>query len=121
VPPTAQTYKLAVTAHGEHIAKSPYTIVAKGGAAAAKSTVDTWSFTVRARDSVGEPVGEGDDEVTAELRLPSDPSFSKVCSVRDLGTGDYLVSVFLPQRGEFEVHVSLSGSALPGSPFKISN
>ena len=78
------------------------------------------TIKVVAKDKQGKQLSKGGDEVEAKLVQTDSQGPPVTGKAIDHGDGTYSVSVTPQTVGEYELHVTLAGSHLKGSPFQYS-
>ena len=77
-------------------------------------------FTILSRDRYGNTVRSGGNEFRAEVHVKGPYEKDVVpCSVTDEGNGVYEGSYTVQIGGRHELHLSMRGQALAGSPFEL--
>ena len=140
IPTVSGSYAVSVTLNGEHVAASPYMVIASVPRASAAHSVvhgaglhstvagELTSFDVSFSDKHGSPAAAED----LVLELEALPHFKRstepppmggliFCGVAGGSDGQQTASYSVRRAGDYELSVKLreSGGALPGSPFAL--
>lgn len=113
-PSAAGKHKVDVKHKGKHIKDAPFTVVVKAGADGTHSVIESYQFTIRAKNKQGEDKTEGGDSFGVEVAGPDGKVTT--ASVNDLKNGSYVAVYSLAGKGEHKVHVKLNGRDIAGSP-----
>jgi len=113
--------------HGKHtvyvnlknnaVAKSPYTVNVKEGAAHEFTFVEKFQFTIRTKTKSNNFKTVGGETFTVSIRGPNGEIPSEHIDIHDLKNGSYLVNYSLPTPGDFVVSVKLNDHDVQGSPY----
>eukprot|EP01119_Soliformovum_irregulare_P021577 TRINITY_DN7213_c0_g1_i1.p1 TRINITY_DN7213_c0_g1~~TRINITY_DN7213_c0_g1_i1.p1 ORF type:complete len:1482 (+),score=340.98 TRINITY_DN7213_c0_g1_i1:64-4509(+) len=124
-PKKAGEYAISVLFDGTHITGSPFPVQAGAGVTAPSqceahgsglnhATVgNSAEFSIRSRDEYGNPRTVGGD--LYRIVIPK----SRI-QVRDNSDGSYKVTYQAVEGGQVEMHVTLHGTHIRGSPFKLN-
>jgi hypothetical protein len=127
-PTYAGEYTVAISVFGEHIHESPFALIvapaeahafhskAFGAGLARALCADEATFIVAAHDRFGNQLWTGGDDVRASLQQGSSAT---TCLVRDNNDGLYGVGYVNVGKGCHDLHVSINGIAIQGSPFAV--
>ena len=90
-----------MTLKDAHVAKSPYNIRVDSGAFHGNTLIKEYRFVVetRTRENKVKPVGGESANFAVAVEGPGAPK----AHLEDLGTGEYLVSFALPNKGQYKV------------------
>ncbi|PRP88073.1 hypothetical protein PROFUN_04164 [Planoprotostelium fungivorum] len=110
-----------VLMNGDHVADSPYHVFVDEEADNDASGLENFQFVIRAKRKDGQPKPKGGDRFAVKI-FPADKEAEPLEDVkfRDLGDGRYKVVYNLPGSGEYNVHITLNGKHITGSPWKQS-
>ena len=75
---------------------------------------------LQTRDSKGEDVVESGANVRGRIINPSTDSEGSECEVNDLDDGRYEISFNNPRIGKYQLHITINGVGICGSPFTIN-
>jgi len=112
----------------DHVKNSPIDILIAAGTDASQCTahgpglepggLDTHPahFTIQARDKKGNPIKEGGDPFKVEVMGPSGPI---PVDMKDNGDGTYAVAYNPDAAGLHDIAVTLNGTPIKGSTFKV--
>jgi len=113
--------------HGKHtvyvnlknnaVAKSPYTVNVKEGAAFENTFIEKFQFTVRTKTKTNNFKTVGGETFTVTITGKGGEVPSELIDTHDLGNGLYNVNYSLPSPGDYLVSVKLNGHDIQGSPF----
>jgi len=113
----------------EHVKNSPVDIVMEAGTDPSSCTAfgpgleagnkDTHPavFTIQARDKKGNPIKEGGDPFKVDIQGPTGPI---PCEVKDNGDGTYSCKYQPDAAGQHDVAVTLNGTPIKGSTFRVN-
>jgi len=110
-PNDAGKHRVDVTLKGQPINKSPYTVMIKEGADDQTSIIESYSFVIQAKSKKGQNLKKGGDKFKVTI---SGPSGNVPVDLKDLGTGQYLVTYKLPGPGKYVIHVTVDDKPLKG-------
>jgi len=113
--------------HGKHtvyvnlknnaVAKSPYTVNVKEGAAFENTFIEKFQFTVRTKTKTNNFKTVGGETFTVTITGKGGEVPTELIDTHDLGNGCYHVNYSLPAPGDYMVSVKLNGHDIQGSPF----
>jgi len=106
-------HKVRVGLRGKPVAKSPYTVNVKQGAAWEHSMIERYQFTVRSKTKANQDKKVGGELFSVSIDGPE----SVLPAVKDLLDGTYVVDYTLPVPGSYTLSVKLNGHDIVGSPF----
>jgi len=117
-PKEPGTHKIHVTLKEKPISNSPYTVHIREGADPSHTFIESYTFTIRARNTKGVNKKEGGDPfnvvITGSSGQVRDVKFT------DVGDGTYNVAYKLPAPGQYKIEVTLFGTHIKGSPWSQS-
>jgi len=115
------------TVHGKHtvyvtlknnaVAKSPYTVNVKEGAAYENTFIENFQFTIRTKTKSNSFKTVGGETFAVTIAGPEGNIPSERINITDLNNGVYNVSYSLPSSGSYLISVLLNGQNIQGSPF----
>jgi hypothetical protein len=121
------TVNYSPTEHGKHtvyvtlknnaVAKSPYTVNVKEGAAYENTFIENFQFTIRTKTKSNDFKTVGGETFAVGIKGPQGDVPAELVHVTDLGNGVYNVNYSLPTRGDYMISVLLNGHNIQGSPF----
>ena len=93
-----------------------YTQLTGKGADSDHTCIDSFSFTIIARNKKGELHKKGGDPFKIDIAGPGKPE----PKLADNGDGSYTVKYSLPEPGTYQVSVTLHGKHIQSSPWEQS-
>ena len=106
-------YELNVKYGDDNVDAAPYQVTCKNGAKPEKTIVSKWSFTITARTADEELVDEEEDDFQVKIDGPVEVE----AKVKPLGKGKYRVTYKPSKEGQYNIHITLGGVPIVGSPF----
>jgi len=119
-PTDAGKHTVYVNLKNNAVAKSPYTINVKEGAAHENTFIEKFSFNVRTKTKSNNFKTVGGETFNVTINGPAGQVPAEFVDVHDLGNGIYNVNYSLPNPGDFKISVKLNDHDIQGSPFSQS-
>jgi len=119
-PTDAGKHTVYVNLKNNAVAKSPYTVNVKEGAAHENTFIEKFTFSVRTKTKSNNFKTVGGETFAVAIAGPHGPVAAELIDTHDLGNGIYNVNYTLPAPGDYKVSVLLNGHDIQGSPFNQS-
>uniref|UniRef100_A0A6B2L541 Calponin-homology (CH) domain-containing protein n=1 Tax=Arcella intermedia TaxID=1963864 RepID=A0A6B2L541_9EUKA len=114
-PKDAGAHDIAVTLDDVPIKGSTFHVDIKPGAWAKNTFLKDFSFVVQTRDKRNVDLKTGGQQVGVEIKGPKGPVNAKLHDNKD---GTYTVVYDIKDKGDYNIHVTVDGDHVKGSPFK---
>jgi len=109
--------QIEVLMNGAHVGQSPFHVFVDEEADPDASGLENFQFIIRAKRKDGVPKPKGGDQFNVRI-FPTEGEEVQDVKFRDCGDGRYKVVYNLPGAGDYNVHITLNGKHITGSPWK---
>jgi len=116
-PTDAGKHTIYVTLKNNAVAKSPYTVNVKEGAAFENTFIDKFQFNIRTKTKSNAFKTVGGESFKVVIDGPSGEVPSQHIDIHDNSDGSYTVMYSLPTPGDYKLNVLLNDHHILGSPF----